>query len=215
MKKHALLPPPSRGFIAACAMSLFLCGYAPAHALEPAQQQYASSETPWPAYLQQPGHINRIWMERGGARIPWNGTWTPRQLYMNGAPYRDPALVPDLSVQPKKARPAVRKKKAVPAQPSVEKPVEKAPEGVGKTALKAPEPAKKPEPEKKAEPAPKPAPQAAAPAPKTDRQNHAKRQSPEAKAPLPSPLPTPMTARNSGDIPPPPTPPALTPLTRP
>jgi hypothetical protein len=109
-KTHHVLRP---SLLAALALGLLIAGPGVCPAVESvplpppvtSQGQSPPHEAPWPAYLHQPGHINRIWMESGGARQYWNARGAPLQMRMNGQPYADPALMPDLlQTQPMRKR---------------------------------------------------------------------------------------------------------------
>ena len=52
-------------------------------------------------------NLDEVWTQNGGARLYWNSVYIPRQLKLAGATWVDPALVPELNLQPQKA--AVKK----------------------------------------------------------------------------------------------------------
>lgn len=88
----------------------------------------------FPEYLPN-GAINldQAWIQDGGARLYWNTIVVPRQLKMGGAYWIDPALVPQLVINPQK-QPARRYYRR--AKPSAAK--SPAPPNAASTALKSP-----------------------------------------------------------------------------
>lgn len=86
----------------------------------------------FPAYLPNGAvNLDEAWIQDGGARLYWNMIVVPRQLKMNGAYWVDPALVPQLVIQPQK-QPVRRYARKVAVKTS------KAPANAASTALRTP-----------------------------------------------------------------------------
>lgn len=87
----------------------------------------------FPEYLPN-GAINldQAWIQDGGARYYWNTILVPRQLKMSGAYWIDPALVPQLTIQPQKK--VVRRYR----RPVAKKVVSAAPVNASSRALRSP-----------------------------------------------------------------------------
>ncbi|MDE5831557.1 MAG: hypothetical protein K2H64_00970 [Desulfovibrio sp.] len=106
--KSASAPPPP--------------GYEPSLAGDMAPGSVYPSQLP--QYLPNGAvNLDEAWTQYGGARLYWNSVRIPKQLNLAGATWVDPALVPELNLQPQKTtvkkrvwRPAKRRvavKKAV------------------------------------------------------------------------------------------------------
>lgn len=60
-------------------------------------------------------NLDEVWTRNGGARLYWNSVYIPKQLNLAGATWVDPALVPELNLQPQRTtvkktwRPAKRR----------------------------------------------------------------------------------------------------------
>lgn len=73
-------------------------------------EQYTVPLPPsFPQYLPNGAvNLDEAWIQDGGARYYWNLVIVPRQLKMGGNYWVDPALVPQLTVQPQKKSAAPR-----------------------------------------------------------------------------------------------------------
>lgn len=137
--------------------ALALCASSPALAEDGSQ---------FPAYTAS-GQVNLhdVWLRYGGGRLYWKTLVNPRQIYLAGARFVDPASVPPLDMGAPKSKPARhRARRARPAPPKAAAAPVMPPKDAASTALRPPEKPKDAAPAatppkddgKKAQPAPRP-----------------------------------------------------------